>query len=142
MARWLADLLLEARGSLIREWAETSEGVVAVPLHWWRHWRRGYNQSEEIAARLAQRLGLPLLHPLKRVKPTPKLPGRSRLERNEILRGAFESRGRKPLNGQDVILVDDVLTTGATCGAAARILKKAGARRVLAVVLARAEGRS
>lgn len=142
LARWLADLLLDARGEVLRAWAETAEGVAPVPLHWWRRWKRGYNQSEEIAARLARRLDLRLLHPLRRIKPTPKLPGRGRVERAEIMRGAFEAHGERFGRGRDVILVDDVLTTGATCGAAARVLKKAGARRVLAVVVGRAEGRS
>ncbi len=142
LARWMADLVMDARGEAIRAWAESAAGLAPVPLHWRRRWKRRYNQSEEIAARLARRLDLPLLRPLRRVKATPFLAGRGRVERAELMRGAFEARGQRFWNGRDLILVDDVLTTGATCGAAARVLKKGGARRVLAVVVGRAEGRS
>jgi predicted amidophosphoribosyltransferase len=58
-------------------------------------------------------------------------------ERDQNMRGAF--RVRRQVSGRTVLLVDDVLTTGATCGAAARALKRAGAARVVAVVIARAE---
>ena len=59
------------------------------------------------------------------------------------MRGAFQVRRDVPaLKGRTVFLVDDILTTGATCGAAARALKQAGAARVVAVVIGRAEGRS
>ena len=56
-----------------------------------------------------------------------------------MLREAFRARSNPKLNGRTVLLVDDVLTTGATCGAAARVLKRAGAARVIAVVIARAD---
>jgi predicted amidophosphoribosyltransferase len=58
----------------------------------------------------------------------------------ELLSAAFRARAAKRLHGQTVLLVDDVLTTGATCSAAARALKRSGAARVFAVVMARAEG--
>jgi predicted amidophosphoribosyltransferase len=146
LARWAADLLVDARGEAIRDWV-ASEGagavVAPVPLHWWRRCRRGYNQAEELAARVARRLGLGLARPLRRVRPTAKLAGRGRVERAEVMRGAFRARdGGGRLRGRGVLLVDDILTTGATCGAAARALKGAGAGRVLALVLGRAEGRA
>jgi ComF family protein len=146
LARWAADLLLDARGEAIRDWvAGSGVGVVVapVPLHWWRRCRRGYNQAEELAGRLASGLGLRVVHPLRRARATAKLAGRGRVERAEVMRGAFRpARGSSRVAGRDVVLVDDILTTGATCGAAARALKRAGARRVLAVVLGRAEGRA
>lgn len=142
LARWVADLIVEARGETLRTWAETAAGVAPVPLHWWRRWRRRYNQAEALAARLARRLDLRLIRPLRRVKRTPILAGRGRIERAELLRAAFRTRGGWDGRGRDVILVDDVLTTGATCGAAARVLKRAGSGRVLAVVVGRAERRA
>jgi predicted amidophosphoribosyltransferase len=79
--------------------------------------------------------------PLRRLVDTPKLAGLGRVERAERLRGAFRCRPDRRLKGRTVLLIDDILTTGATCGAAARALKGAGAARVVAVVIARAEGK-
>ncbi|GAC1447655.1 MAG: hypothetical protein NVSMB9_30060 [Isosphaeraceae bacterium] len=144
LAPWLADLLLEARPSL-REEARGEPGawVVPVPLHWKRHWSRGYNQAEELARGLATEMGLRSVNVLRRVVPTQKLAGLGRVERSKALQGAFQVRsGWGPgLKGRTVFLVDDVLTTGATCGTAARALKRGGAARVVAVVVGRAEGR-
>jgi ComF family protein len=138
LAPWVADLLIEARGEALRELDGAL--VAAVPLHWRRRWRRGYNQADEVARRLAQRLGLALARPLRRIVPTPVLARKSRTERAALLRGAFHARQAAPLQHRTVLLVDDVLTTGATCGSAARALKQAGAARVIAVVVGRAEG--
>jgi ComF family protein len=144
LARWLAELLVDARPALLTE-ASRSRGalVVAVPLHWRRWLGRGYNQSEELARGLAGRLGLKTARPLRRVRHTEILAGLGRAERAETLRNAFRTRRRATptVTGRTVFLVDDILTTGATCGAAARALKKAGAARVVAVVVGRAEGR-
>jgi ComF family protein len=140
LARWLADLLVESRGESLRAFG--ADAVAPVPLHWRRRWRRRYNQAEALAGCLASRLGLVLIRPLVRVKPTRTLAGRGRVERAAELKDAFRVRGGRGLDGRRVILVDDVLTTGATCGAAARALKRAGAARVMAVVVGRAEGRS
>src|SRR5205807_2446946 len=74
----------------------------------------------------------------RRVRATALSAGLGRAERAEMLRGAFRVRRAPGLHGRTVFLVDDVLTTGATCGAAARALKGAGAARVVAVVVARA----
>jgi ComF family protein len=141
LARWLAELVVEARGGPLQ--AELARDpkplVVPVPLHWLRRLERGYNQAEALADALARRLGLRTSRPLRRIKQTKLLAGIGRTERAEQLRGAFRSR---PLVGRTVLLVDDILTTGATCGSAARALKKAGAARVVAVVVARAEGRA
>ncbi|MBX6314469.1 MAG: ComF family protein [Isosphaeraceae bacterium] len=142
MAPWLADLLLEVRGEALR--ASGADRIAPVPLHWWRQLRRGYNQAEALAHALGRRLGLPVVRALRRVKPTRKLAGLGRVERAEALREAFRprSRGGPDLAGRTVLLVDDILTTGATCGAAARALKQAGAARVVVAVLGRAEGRA
>lgn len=142
IAPWMAGLLLEARPSLRVEAARTPGAwVVPVPLHWYRRWARGYNQADELARGVADRLGLRRAHVLRRVVATKVLAGLGRVERAKSLRGAFRVRGSRGLEGRTVFLVDDILTTGATCGAAARALKRAGAARVVAVVIGRAEGR-
>jgi ComF family protein len=139
LARWLIDLFLEKHGPTL---AEHSEALVTpIPLHWWRRWRRGYNQAEALAERLAERFSLRMVRALRRVQPTAKLAGLGRTERIKIMRQAFRVRRAASLKGRTVLLVDDILTTGATCGAAARVLKRAGAAKVVAVVIGRA-GRS
>ena len=138
IARWSVELLLEARGDQARD-AE-ADLIVAVPLHWRRRLRRGYNQADALAWALAVRLEIPRTNPLVRVAATPKLAFHGRTERAELMKHAFRARRNAGVEGKSVMLVDDILTTGATCGAAARALKKAGARHVTAVVLARAEG--
>lgn len=140
LARWLMDLVVEARADVLRAAAEDAAAVVPVPLHWWRGWRRGYNQADALAERLARRLRKPLARPLRRVRWTEKLADLSRTEREEMMRDAFRCGRRARLRGRTVLLVDDILTTGATCRFAARALKQAGAKRVVAVVVARAEG--
>ena len=116
--------------------------VVPVPLHWRRRFARGYNQAEALARGVARSLALPnSARPLRRVSATPTLARAGRSERAELMKGAFRARPRGGLKGRTVLLVDDILTTGATCGAAARALKRAGASRVVVlVVVARAGG--
>jgi predicted amidophosphoribosyltransferase len=100
---------------------------------------RGYNQAEALASGLARRLRRPVRHRLRRVTATERLANKGQTERADIMHGAFRARAGGKLTGRTVLLVDDVLTTGATCSAAARALKKAGAARVIVVVIARAE---
>jgi hydroxymethylbilane synthase len=136
LARRLADLLAEARGDELAGLPRDA-WIVPVPLHWRRRWQRGYNQAEALARRLSERLDLRLCQPLRRVKPTDHLAGRKAVERHRDMRDAFRARAASGLKGRTILLVDDILTTGATSGAAARALKRAGARRVVVAVLAR-----
>ncbi len=138
LAPWLVDLFVEARQTAIAPIARDA-WVVPIPLHWRRQWQRGYNQAEALAQTLAKRLGLPLRRPLKRVVSTDRLARKGRTARAEAMHGVFRVRSSRRLVGRTIILVDDVLTTGATCGDAARALKKAGAARVVVVVIARTE---
>jgi ComF family protein len=115
------------------------EVVVPVPLYWLRRLTRGYNQSAAVAGGVARVLGLPCRPRwLRRVRNTPKQVGQSLAARQENVRGAFRARRRAPLAGRSVLLVDDVMTTGATLGEAARALRAAGAARVAVAALARA----
>lgn len=113
--------------------------VVPVPLHFWRRLARGYNQSQLIATALARRLGLPSRNPLQRIRFTPPQVGLDRRRRRANLSRAFRCtpRGRRQVIGRRILLVDDVVTTGATLGAACRSLLEAGADRVTAVAVAR-----
>jgi ComF family protein len=104
-----------------------------VPLHRWRIWRRGYNQSGLIASALAARHGLDVRNDLLvRVKATPPLKGMSPSQRRLAVRGAFRihARHRDLVKGRNILIIDDVFTSGATAGACARVLKRAGAAEV------------
>ncbi len=116
--------------------------VVAVPLHWRRRLRRGYNQSAQLARRVARGTARPLLGAaLLRVRHTPPQTGASRRGRLANVRGAFRVRTpwlrRNRLAGASILLVDDVVTTGATLREAARALKAGGASHVHGAALAR-----
>ena len=129
MARYMAPLVqTDDRGAIL----------VPVPLHRIRLWQRGFNQSAMVAAELARATGLrsePRL--LKRVKRTPALKGMSLTQRRKTVAGAFRVDPAAELHGRTVVLIDDVLTTGSTANACARVLKRAGAGRVELVSWAR-----
>lgn len=111
---------------------------VPVPLHRWRLWRRGFNQSAIVARNLSRMTGLPVdMEALARVRSTPPLKGMTMRQRRRTVAGAFKAKPGAELRGRTVVLVDDVLTTGSTANACARALKRAGATRVELVSWAR-----
>lgn len=119
---------------------ELPEGakLVPVPLAPRRRRERGHDQAALLAEALARAAGRERLRrALRRVRDTPPQVGRDRAARARNVQGAFAASSE--VAGQDVVLVDDVVTTGATADACARALKAAGARSVVVVSLARAE---
>lgn len=107
--------------------------LVPVPLHRWRIWQRGFNQSLLIARSIARLTGQEVLKaPVIRTKRTSPLGGLSRIARSREVRGAFamDRSQTATVKGRQVLLVDDVYTTGATTNACAAILKRAGAESV------------
>lgn len=132
-ARWL-----ERSGrTLLAE----SDLILPVPLHPLRLWFRRYNQSAEVARALGRLSGKPInVAALKRSRHTPSqgaMPSATARRRN--MQGAFRvsTRHKSAIAGRNTLLVDDVLTTGATVNACARALKRAGAAKVFVLVLAR-----
>ncbi|MGL4513980.1 MAG: phosphoribosyltransferase family protein [Lacipirellulaceae bacterium] len=113
--------------------------IVPTPSHWWRRFVRGANSPDAIAAGLASDLRAPLRNALRRTRYTAKQADMAPSRRRTNVRGCFASRG-SGVAGHTVLLVDDVLTTGATLNAAARALRSGGASRVVAVVVARRVG--
>lgn len=112
--------------------------LVPVPLHWQRLWRRGFNQAALLARALARTTGTPLaVDALRRVRPTPTSQGLGRAARAARVRGVFRVANPGRIRGARIILVDDVLTTGATAEACARILTRAGAAEVHVLTFAR-----
>jgi ComF family protein len=128
LARAGAELMAEA------------DAVLSVPLHRWRLFRRRYNQSALLAYGAAHAARLPVLaDALQRTRNTPTQGTRSRLGRFDNVRGAFRIRpGREwRVRGKRLVLVDDVMTTGATVDACAQVLLRAGAVHVDVLTLAR-----
>lgn len=132
LGRWMA----QAAGDLARD----ADLIVPVPLHRWRLFRRRYNQSALLAQTLARLVDRPVSAGiLMRKRKTPSQGGLSRSGRIANVRGAFAIAGRQAegLSGRRVLLVDDVMTTGATLSECARILRRGGAADVDVVTLAR-----
>jgi len=114
--------------------------IAPVPLHRWRIWHRGYNQAAELARVIARRRGARLaVDLLERRKATPSLGGLGRKARQRALSGAIgiPLRKRAGVKGARIVLVDDVLTSGATSEACVSALKRAGAERVVIACFAR-----
>jgi ComF family protein len=129
-ARWMA----RAGSSLLAE----ADLLVPVPLHRWRLWRRRYNQAAMLAMALAKHVNRPCMpDALERSRPTPSQGTLGRGQRARNVQGAFRLRRPAAVAGRSVLLVDDVLTSGATIGECARILLRGGARRVDVLTLAR-----
>lgn len=115
--------------------------VVPVPLHWRRRLRRGFNQSALLAGAVARRYAVPVTHALKRRRGTASQAGLSHAGRRANVTGAFLVRRPGLVRGRRVLLIDDVITTGATATACAAALKRAGAAYVAVLTLARTDRR-
>lgn len=114
------------------------EVIVPVPLHPVRRREREFNQAERLALHLSRATGIPMnASALQRVQPTRTQTALSRKERHNNVRNAFEIGPSGLASGSSVVLVDDVMTTGATTNACARALRAAGAGRVVVWTLAR-----
>ena len=120
LGRWAA---MEAKKS---DFWEGVDALIPVPLTWWRRWKRGYNQAEMLARGMSEVTGLPVVHLLKRIKnrtPQSRLKGETRRKNAEGIYRAItipeEWRGKR------LVLVDDVMTTGATLGSCANALLRA-----------------
>ena len=132
MANWMAtsgaDLLTGA------------DLIVPIPLHYYRLVQRGYNQAGWLATAIGRQAGIEVAHTaLKRKRATQSQAGLSARARSRNVSGAFAvgNRSRKRISGRTLVLVDDVMTTGATLRAACRALLKGGAAHIHVLVLAR-----
>ncbi len=143
--RWLVSVFAEDISEMaLRITGDTSyHAVIPVPIHRSRLIEREFNQSELIAARIAESSGVPLRSGrLRKRFQTPPQNQLSRQERKTNLYRAFELLKSQAAEGKQLLLVDDIFTTGATAEETARALKEHGARRVDLFTLARTEIRS
>lgn len=116
--------------------------IVPMPMHWRRRWTRGFNQAALLAEELAHRTGLPLKDAVTRAKATNPQAGLTGNQRRQNVQAAFRVRRPSSVAGKRILLIDDVLTTGATAAACARELKRAGASAVTILTVARADRRA
>jgi ComF family protein len=121
---------------------QSFDAVVPVPLHWRKQWQRGFNQAELLARRIAKHHGVPLLGALKRKHSTAVQATLAKAGRRRNVQGAFAIREKVAVAGRKILLIDDVMTTGATANACASVLKRAGAQSVSLVTLAMVDRRS
>ena len=132
MGRWMA------RAG--RELLDEADVLIPVPLHWRRAWRRRYNQSGALALTIEQQTGVKVApEALRRIRPTEQQIGLSRPQRASNVQGAFKVASERQflIAGRRVVLIDDVLTSGATVDACARALLRAKAACVDVLVFAR-----
>jgi ComF family protein len=138
VAERLADRLLEQEA--IKGLMTVTDCLVPVPLHWLRHITRGFNQAEVLARRLAKRCGKRVERPVIRLRNTETQTHlHSRAKREENLKHAFGLVDRWSIRDRHVVIVDDVMTTGATLQSVARALAPAEPASVSAMVLAVAD---
>lgn len=131
-AKWMS----RAGSELLKE----TDALIPVPLHWTRLFQRRFNQSAELARAIAKQSSVPVIDDvLLRVRATLPQVGLAREERAKNVHGAFsvEKSARPKVKGKRIVLIDDVLTTGATANACARVLRRAGAVRIDVLTLAR-----
>lgn len=135
MAPMLARLIAARLPPMEGDWL-----IMPVPLHRWRLWHRGYNQAALLAAELARLTdGTLIVDGLARTKATASLGGLGKKARGRMLSGAIAVQEREAalVKGANIVLVDDVLTSGATSDACVKVLKRAGAAKVVIACFAR-----
>ena len=136
IASFFADFLAQHFASLY--WLVKVDVVVPAPMHWFKHFARGYNQAELLANGMASQFGMPISNALKKTRHTQPQVRLARSERLKNIGDSIEVRRPEDIRGKTVLLIDDVMTTGTTCSECARVMYEAGAEEVFALTVARA----
>lgn len=131
---YLADLMII---SIENKQLPDNAVLTYVPLHYKKLLKRGFNQSKDLAESLSKRLDIEHADALRRVRATKSQMKLKRGERLNNLSGAFKIKNSQLIRGKNILLVDDVMTTGNTLNECAKILKFAGAKNVYGLVVAR-----
>ena len=133
--KYLAETLTQFLLPVLEEFAD-ADALTFVPMTEKAEKARGYNQSELLAVMLAERSGLELLSGICKLRDTPSQKSLNLKQRRDNLKGCFKITDRKSFRDKKVVLIDDVLTTGATASELAHCMKKAGAARVYVLTVA------
>lgn len=123
------------REEILKLLSET-DFAVAVPLHEERLKERGFNQTEKIFEEFLAKKNIPLKNILVRTQATPKLYKHGKAEREKILSGVFAAAEKIDLRGKNILIVDDIFTTGTTCKECAKVLKLLGAEKISVLAFA------
>ena len=135
--RALAPILAAEMAAVLEEWDPPVGMIVHIPSHHTRLRERGFDQAELLATEVASTTGIPFVAALSRTRETPiQARASNQQQRRENVRRAFAVKERASLSGMDVLLIDDVMTTGATLRDGARAIREAGGRRVYGLTLA------
>ena len=131
-------MMANAGGECLQE----ADWIIPLPLHWTRYYQRGFNQSAELAHAIIKSAHIPAdkYRPdlLKRIKKTESQGHKTRQQRQRNMQGAFQvTDPGGSIKNASILIIDDVLTTGASLSSAARCLKKAGAKHVAVLLAAR-----
>lgn len=133
----LGDLLVNYLRVQQKDLIDRIDFVMPVPLHRKRFRARGFNQAQLLCQDIERHFNLPISLDLKRIRFTTPQMNLGRLERLQNIKGAFEVRDKNTISGKQILLVDDIFTTGATVDECAKVLLKARARQVSVLTLAR-----
>jgi ComF family protein len=132
---FLGKILADANYDLLKKW--DADLIIPIPLFHLKKIERGFNQSDYIAKGVAEKLGIPYYTATaKRIRNTPSQTKLNLLERTENMRDAFKIKKPSKIKGKKIIIVDDVITTGATVRELAKILKESGAKDIFALSVA------
>lgn len=139
LTKVLGDLMYESviQQESLQEYLGKDAVVIPVPLSKKRFRERGYNQADLLAKYLSQKLSVQYINALYRIRETSKQVGKSEKERRENVKGAFAVRGK--IDFEKVIIIDDIVTSGATMNELAKVLKKNGVKKVWGLALAHGE---
>jgi competence protein ComFC len=133
----LCVILGRAMATIIKSdhFLKTADLIIPVPLYWWKLLRRGYNQAGLLAEIISENCGTKISNIMRRIKNTKTQTKLNEGERRKNVYGAFALKSNN-VKGKKVILIDDVMTTGATINECARVLKEADAKEVYSCVAA------
>ena len=130
-------LVKEMIQSINKEELSNIQCVTAVPMHWFKKMRRGFNQAELLAQAISEKLGIPYFELLKRKSKAPAQALKNKSQRKQNIRHIFELNEKQKVPEGTILLVDDVLTTGATLTACSKVLLDNGARGIYVLTAAR-----
>lgn len=134
-AKFLFKPLAKYMANCYKENNMKADVIVAIPLYKARFKKRGYNQAEKLAEEMSKIINLPLISALERIKDTPSQTNLDFKERQRNIEGAFTVKD-KSFEGKNVLLIDDVYTSGATMKEASKVLKQNGAKDIYIITLA------